>query len=418
LPRGRLPPDKKVSVLPVILIIIAAASLVSFVVWRIKKRKVKKQKPDVKKGVMPFPQFQREVVAAGFTLQESVLLYDIVPSANLANPMAFLTSYKSLDTVISVAMQKFAANGKNQVPAAQKFLGKLLERRKRITIQKMNARKILSGTREIPAGQNVQVVLAGVGVFTTQVVPHSSYFAILSPIVRDLPIDFNWEGKRVTLFFRKINDGEYSFNTTVAKEIEDEKTGDFVLLMQHQVPLFRAQKRNSIRAVFKKQAYIYPIGDDMGRIFAESKPCTLSDISDEGCSVIMEGKVTMPRSVIVQFTLGGQFISINGECRNIQYNRIKNISLLHIKAESIPRDTKNIILAVAFGIIREDNDPARISGTPEKRGGEARQTDEPPSGEAEQGQDEPTDPLLNEQDNQSTSPPLPSAPDNPVSDDH
>jgi c-di-GMP-binding flagellar brake protein YcgR len=419
LPHGR-PPGRKVSALPIILIIIiiAAAAPVSFVVWRIKKRKVKKQKPDVKKGVMPFSQFQRAVVAAGFTLQETEILYDLALSANLENPTAFLMSYKSLDTVISLAIQKFAALEKNKYPAAQEFLGKLLERRKRITIQKINARKILSGSREIPSGQNVQVVLAGVGVFTTQVVPHSSYFAILSPIVRDLPVDFNWKDTKVTIFFRKINDGEYSFNTTIVQEIEDEKNGDFVLLMRHQVPLFHAQKRSSIRGVFKKQAYIYPIGDDTGKTFAESKPCTLSDISDEGCSLIMEGKVTMPRSVIIQITLGGQLISINGECRNIQYNRMKNISRLHIKAESIPRDTKNIILSVIFGIVREADDPVTVHRMPEEGHGAPRQTDEPPSGENEQRQEEPTDLPSNEPDNQSSAPPLTPASGDSVSDDH
>jgi c-di-GMP-binding flagellar brake protein YcgR len=387
----------------VILIVIAAA-LVFFVVWMIKKRKGKKQKLDVKKGVMPVPQFRQKMTAAGFTVQESVLLYDIVASAKLENSLAFLTSYKSLDTVISEAMQKFAVSGKSKDAAAQEFLGKLLEHRKRITIQKMSVRNSLSGSKEIPAGQNVQVVLAGMGIFTTQVTPHISYFSIFSPIVRDLPVNFKWEGRRVTIFFRKINDGEYSFNTTVVKEVEDEKTGEFVLLMYHQESLYHTQRRNSVRAILKRPAHIYPIGDSGGRTFAECEPCTLSDISDDGCSVTIEGKVDMPRSVIIQFTLGGQLMSINGECRNVQYNRMRNVSRLHIKAESIPRDTKNIILSVTFGIINED--PVAINETRE-RDDESRQTDElpsseppssepssdePPSSEGGQGQEEPNAP--------------------------
>jgi c-di-GMP-binding flagellar brake protein YcgR len=368
--------------LPVILVFIAAA-LGFFVVWIIKKRKDKKQKPDVKKGIMPFPQFQQKMAAAGFTVQESTILYDIVASAKLENSILFLTSYKSLDAVISKAMQKFAVSGKSKDPAAQEFLGKLLERRKRITIQKMSVRNVLSGSKEIPAGQNVQVVLAGIGIFTTQVTPHSSYFSIFSPIVRDLPVNFKWEGRKVTIFFRKINDGEYSFNTTIVKEVEDEKTGEFVLLMHHQESLFHTQRRNSVRVTLKRPAHIYPIGDGGGRTFAECKPCTLSDISDDGCSVIMEGKIDMPCSVIIQFTLGGQLISINGECQNVQYNRMRNMSRLHIKAESIPRDTKNIILSVTFGIINED--PVVINGTHE-RDNEPRQTGELPSGELLSGE--------------------------------
>ncbi|MDR1470299.1 MAG: PilZ domain-containing protein [Spirochaetaceae bacterium] len=377
--------------MPVVFIIIAVAAFVSVVVWVVKKRKGKGQKPNVKKGVMPFPQFQREVTAAGFTVQEAALLSDIVLSTTLEDPAAFLDSYQNLDTMIKQAMQKFAAEGKDKLPASHAFLGKLLERRKQVTIQKMNARKILSSSKEIPAGQNVQVVLAGVGIFTTQVVPHNSYFAIFSPIVRELPADFRWEGKKLVLFFRKINEGEYSFSTTVVREIKDEKTGDFVLLMRHEAPLSHLQKRNSVRTMLKRPAHIYPIGDGVGRTFAEGKPCMLSDISDDGCAVTMEGKVDMPRSVIIQLMLGGQLISLNGECRRVQYNRIRNVTLLHIKADPIPRDIKNIILAVVFGIISESNDPVALSGTHGEGGDGPRQTDGPSPGENQPEKEEPND---------------------------
>jgi hypothetical protein len=397
--------QKRGSVVLVIFIIIAVAALVFLVVRLVKKRKVRKQKSAVKKGIMPFSQFQKKVTAAGFAVPEAALLYDIVASAGLEDTTAFLTSHKSLDAVIALAMRQFTATGKNNDPATQVFLGKLLERRKRITIQKMNMRKILSSSKEIPAGQNVQVVLAGVGIFATQVVPHSSYFSILSPIVRDLPVDFRWRERKVMIFFRKRNEGEYSFNTTVVEEVEDKKTGDFVLLMRHEAPLFHSQKRNSVRAALKKQAHIYPVSDGVGRMFAEGKPCVMSDISDNGCSIIMEGKVDMPRSVIVQLTLGGQFISINGECRRVQYNRIKNISRLHIKAESIPREIKNIILSVTFGIIQENNDPVAISGIYEGESGHG-QINEPLPGENGHENGEPNDlpPEDITQDNESAAP--------------
>jgi hypothetical protein len=376
----------------VVFIIIAVVVVASFVVGTIRRGRAKRRKSAVKKSTMSLSQFQQKMIAVGFTTSEAAFLYDIVVSAHHEDPIAFLMSYKTLDTVITTAMQKFAATGKSDDPATQEFLGKLLERRKRITIQKMNARKILSGSKEIPAGQNVQVVLAGVGIFTTQVVQNNSYFSIFSPIVRDLPVDFKWNGVNGMIFFHKRNGGQYSFNTTIVEEIEDKKTGDFVLLMHHEAPLFHAQKRNSVRAALKKQAHIYPIGDGMGRTFAEGKPCMMSDISDDGCSVTMEGKVDISRSVIVQLMLGGQLISINGECQRVQYSRIKNLSHLHIKAESIPRNTKNIILSVTFGIVQENNDPVAISGTHGEGDGDPRQAGEPLSGENGPEKEYPSDP--------------------------
>jgi hypothetical protein len=63
--------------------------------------------------------------------------------------------------------------------------------------------------------------------------------------------------------------------------------------------------------------------------------------------------MNMPHAVIVQFMLYNQLISINGECRSVQYNSTKNVSLLHIWANSIPRATKNSILAMMFGLVNE-----------------------------------------------------------------
>jgi c-di-GMP-binding flagellar brake protein YcgR len=300
------------------------------------------------------------------------LLYEFAFASKLENPLEILSSCKSLDVIIRSVIQKFLVAGKEKDPDSQEFLGKLLDLRKQITVLKLNARKKLSSSREIKSGQEVQVVLAGEGIFATKVSSHDLYFAILSPIVFDLPPDFRWENRRVMIFFPKRNDGEYSFNTTVVREIEDAKTGEFILLMNHQETLSHTQKRQSIRVLLNKHAHIFPIGEGIGRSFAEGKPCTLYDISDDGCAVIMEGKTKMPKAVIIQFTFNNQLIGINGKCESIQYNKLKNASMLHIRANSIPRDTKNIILSVMFGLISKDDEPL-VSIVPAENSGNSHE---------------------------------------------
>jgi hypothetical protein len=49
--------------------------------------------------------------------------------------------------------------------------------------------------------------------------------------------------------------------------------------------------------------------------------------------------------------------------------------------DSIPRDVKNIILSIIFGIIEEHDDKVVINETQGKEGDEFQQTGGPPSGE-------------------------------------
>jgi c-di-GMP-binding flagellar brake protein YcgR len=353
----------------IILVSIAAAAVLVFAVVqivRVFKRRKRNKVP--KKTVWSVQRFHQKAMEAGFTAREAILLNEFALAAKLESPPEVLWSYKSLDVVIKLAMEKFRIAGKEKNLETQEFLGKLLDHRKRIIVYKLNTRKRLAHSREIPAGQEVQVVLEGIGIFTTKVSSHDLYFAVLSPIVFDLPPNFRWESRKVMIFFRKRNDGEYSFNTTVAREIEDLKTGEFVLLLYHQEALFRTQNRQSIRRLLNKQAHIIPIGDGIGRGFAESKPCTLYDISDDGCSVVVAGKMSAPLTVIVQFTLNDQLIGINGKCLSVQYNRVKNVSMLHINANSIPRDAKNAILSVIFGLTNEDDSPFMPDAPPESNG--------------------------------------------------
>jgi hypothetical protein len=353
--------------LPIILFCIIAA-VFGLLTTLIAKKLKNRQKSGLKKSVLSSLRFQQKAMSAGFTSQEAAMLFDLAlsPSSSITNPMAVLWSYKYLDIVIKQVIQNNVLSGKDS--GGQEFLGKLLDHRKLLTVQKINARKSLTRSKEILPGQDVQVVLALVGIFTTKVISHDLYFAVLSPIVFDLPPNFKWENRKVMVFFRKKNDGEYSFNTTVVREIEDSKTGDFVLLLQHQETLSRTQKRQSIRMFLNKEAHIYPIGNGAGRSFAESMPCILNDVSDDGCSIVMEGKMNMPHTVIVQFMLNNQLIGINGECRSIQYNRTKNMSLLHIQADSIPRDVKNIILAAMFGLISVTGEQPVVVETSEEKG--------------------------------------------------
>jgi hypothetical protein len=325
---------------------IVALAAVVFVV--VKKKKGKKRKTG-----LSLAQFQLKAVSAGFTALEGAMLCQLAVAANLDNPMNVFWSYKSLDVIIKSAIEKFYAEKKDKIPANQDFLGKLLLRRKQLTIQKINNSKHLSDTKEIPSGQPVKVVLTGLGIFTTHITDNSADFSVLSPIVFDLPVDFEWTNRKVTIFFHRRDDGEYSFSTTVIRETEDRRTGEKVLLLGHQNTLSCVQKRKSIRIFLNKHADIYPAGESTGMTFATSRPCILHDLSDDGCSVVMDGKADFSRTVIVQFQLCNQIININGDCRSVHYNQAKNLSLLHIKAGPIVRESKNIILAVMFGVMSD-----------------------------------------------------------------
>jgi hypothetical protein len=350
--------------------IAGAALIVLMVIIRVVNNRKPGRPPTAgfQKSTVSPVRFQQYAKEAGFLPKEGLLLYDLARQMDSENPLALLTSLKRLDAAIKMMMDKLSATGKEKDSAGQEFVGKMMEHRKRLTNEKLSAQPGLTDSRGIPVGQNVQVVLANMGVFSTRVQATGQNLAILSPIIMDLPPDFKWENKKVILFFRRKNDGEYSFGTSVVKEVGQEKAGDTILLLRHQDTLSRAQRRQSLRMMMHKNAHLYPVGNSAGRTFSEGMRCVMNDLSDGGCSVILEGKIEMPRTAIIQTTLGGRLISLVGECRAIQYNRAKNVSLLHIETPALPREIKNLILAVMFGIITDSADPdtadAPSSATP------------------------------------------------------
>jgi hypothetical protein len=323
------------------------------------------EKPKRKAPPKVPPQFQRSASEGLiFTEQELAMLLELSDAAQFEGPAVVWSSYKCLDTIVKLLIQKF--DMVEAEPAVQEFLGKLLDRRKQITLEKLNARRRLADTKDIAAGQEVHIILPDIGVFSSHIVGNGDHLTVRLPLIADLPAQFQWSGQKVMGFFRKRNDAEYSFSTLVVREVTDNQSGDFVLLLRHQKALSRVQKRRSLRVALHRQAAIYPFALDSGKVFTESTHGVLNDLSDDGCSAIIRGKAALPSEVIVQVTLDNRIVYIHGECCCVQYNKEKDFSLAHIKAGNIPRDVKNIILCVMFGILEDNDKPPVIIGSSAK----------------------------------------------------
>jgi c-di-GMP-binding flagellar brake protein YcgR len=292
----------------------------------------------------------------GFSDDDMALINGAAAEAGIEPPYKYFWSTTQLDLVLKALTRVLVTIGKLNEASSQALLGTLLEHRKTLELNKANSSKQgLSSTKEIAAGQPVQVILNEIGIFSTQVTKNVEHLEILTPIVADLPPTFSFVGRNLNVFFKRKGDGEYSFNSTASKEVECGETGDFVLYLPHSDTLSRSQKRRSIRVQTWKDAHIYPVDDIGNKSFSEGKKCTLNDISDMGCSAIIDGRSELPPTLIIQFNLCNQLLSLYGERRTIQFNRQKNISLLHVEFQSLPPESKNLLLSFIFGIIEETN---------------------------------------------------------------
>jgi hypothetical protein len=355
------------STLPVFigLALLAAAVILVIKIRRRWKKKIKSAVPlaphrlhNKNSAVMNAGQYLAKGKEIGLSPADCKRLMLLAVSEGLKPPNQFFWSQPQMDIVLKAFMFSLTITNKEDDAANQVMLGRLLEYRKQMSLKKINIRRGLKSTHEIIAGQNVQVILNGVGIFATKVYTNDDCLQVLSPIIHDLPGDFTWKNQKIIVFFRRKNDGEYTFGTTVIEEKKDSRLGEFVLVLRHADTLSRSQKRRSIRTVMQKEAHIYPV-DDASTELTESKLCTINDISDTGCSIYMRGNAGKLSSVIIQFMLHNQLINLHGDCKRVLFNRSKGVSLLHIEFAPLPLKQKNQILGFIFGI-----SPGEPAGTP------------------------------------------------------
>ena len=295
---------------------------------------------------------------SGFTFKEIELLHKLAIKSRLENPSSLFFSQSQLDNCIKALVKSMRLSGVEGDQGNQDFLSKLYDYRTKIEMNKPKIKHGISTSRQISEGQNLRILVEGVGVFRSQIVKSShNNLAISRPISSKIPTAFSWYGQKLSVYFWRDEDAGYVFDSEVLDEVFSK--GIASIKIAHADSLFRTQKRKSIRLKLNKPAYLYPITneDDLHKL--EINPgvkCFLKDLSDTGCAVTIGGKATEGLRVKIQFVLKNFPICMSGTVRSLEYKEEKHRSVLHIEADHLPIEIRNMILGEVFGMLPDDEE--------------------------------------------------------------
>lgn len=292
------------------------------------------------------------------------MLRNLVVQCNLDPPGSVFTSQSQLDKCIHSLVRSARMSGAGDDPQTQGFLSRLYDFRKKIEIERSKQESIVS-TLLLDEGQALRVLVAGIGIFNSQVKKVTTQNITISfPKSTKHHTSVNWKGTEISVYFWREDDAGYVFDTEVLDEILS--TGVRTLKIAHSKTLFRTQKRNSVRAKLHRAAFLYLVPPGEASHILESEPglkCFLEDISDTGCAVTVGGKAESGKRVKVQFAMDNAPVCMTGKVRSVNYAEDSNRSTLRIEAEQLPVETRIHILGEIFGMQKESDDddlPYRI----------------------------------------------------------
>jgi c-di-GMP-binding flagellar brake protein YcgR len=294
---------------------------------------------------------------AGFSFKEIEMLRNFAVKSKIKDPYSLFSSQAYFDRCISTMVRFIKISGENEEQVTQDFLSKIYDYRHKMEMDKGGKQPSISNTRMINEDQVLRILVEKTGVFRSQVVKNTSqYMTITRPVNRKIITKTQWEGTKITVFFWREDDAGYVFDSEVQDEVFS--MGRSSLKIAHSDILLRTQKRKSLRLKTHQTAFLYlvPSGEMPHQMEVEpGLRCILEDLSDSGCAVTVGGKANAGLRVKVQFSLDSTAVCMTGTIRSINFNEDTNRSMLHIEAEPMPIEARNLIFGEMFGMLSLDN---------------------------------------------------------------
>jgi len=302
-------------------------------------------------------QFSNKCRELGFTAKESEVLRRLAVQRGFGDPISIFSSQEQLDMCIRLLMQETKASGKGDERETQEFLSKLYDYRQKIEIEGPMDKVGISDSSQIKNGQVFKILVAGTGFFKSQLVKNANgYMTISRPVSSENASVKRWQGERISVYFWREDDAGYVFETEVKDEVYS--LGILSLKIAHSFSLTRVQKRKSVRAKMGVPAFLYLVDEAEPFHKVEGAPglkCMLEDLSDTGFAVTVGGKAADGLHVKVQFELNQAAICISGTVRSEVFREETNRSILHVEADPLPTEVRNLILGRVFGTLDESD---------------------------------------------------------------
>ena len=295
---------------------------------------------------------------AGMGLSEAKQLRDAAAIAGLSDPTNVLWSPRDMDKAIAVLGAALKRDGRDRSREGVLLMDKVYALRKGIEFEQPRFKYGIRSSRQIGAGQRLRVLVHGVGVFGSTVIDNNARFIVVSyPIGSRLPKDWDWKGKKVSIYFWRREDAGYVFDSYVIDDLRIRSVP--VLQVSHSEALLRTQKRKSIRARSKIPAFLYLLKRIEG---AYERPervpglrALVQDLSEDGAAVAIGGKARPGLQVKLQFGLEERSVVMSGTVRSVDFDADSNRSVLHVEAVTPSPRMRNAIRSFVYNI-REDDD--------------------------------------------------------------
>jgi c-di-GMP-binding flagellar brake protein YcgR len=295
---------------------------------------------------------------AGFSFKELETLRLVAVQCGLADPCSLFTSQNQLDKCLFVLVQHLKESGESEDREAQDFLSRVYEYRQKMEVSAPNAGGRITSSRWISEGQMLRVLISKKRVYVSQIIKNTNqYLTISRPVNKKLPPKSPWTGTKFSVFFWRVNDAGYVFESEALDEVYS--LGISSLKIAHSDNLIRTQQRKSLRVKVHIVAYLYLISEGEPPHEPERRPglkCYVEDISDSGCAVMVGGRAETGLRVKVQFVLEDAVICMTGKVRAINFDGTTGRSLLRIEAEPMPVKMKNIIYGEVFNLSVGDSE--------------------------------------------------------------
>jgi len=304
-------------------------------------------------------QFYAKGKEAGFSFKEMELLRRLAVRCNIENPSSLYWSQAQLDMCIRTMVRGIRMSGEGDEQGTQDFLSKLYDYRKKIEMEKPKVKNGITSSRQISEGQPLRILLAGTGVFKSNVIKVSNTHLTISRPINNKISNVSWGVAKISVYFTREDDAGYVFDAVVEDEVFSK--GISSLKIPHSDALFRTQKRKSVRVKIHLAAFLYLLNEenkeDAGKIeMIPGLKCFIEDLSDCGCAIAVGGKATDALRIKVQFVLDNSAVCMCGTIRSVDFIEEKNRSLLHVQADPLPTETRNQILAEVFGMLPNEDD--------------------------------------------------------------
>ena len=294
---------------------------------------------------------------SGFSLADTMLLWNVAQICELEQPTSLFFSLNSLSRCMNQISNQASADGVTDTAKIQNLLTKLFNFRTKLQNESDNKKGLVT-TQSLDKGQKLRIILPGHGVFFSEILNNGSSIVISVPKQKELiPIPASqWVGKVVNVYFWRQGDAAYVFDTKVIQH--GVFMGKTSISLQHSVDLTRTQKRKAVRAKCEIYGTLFimkkPTADVTAIETQNGYRCFIEDISESGAMIKIGGKGVQNVKIKLQFNIKNKLIVMFGVIRKVDFNEAENYSHLHFECTQIDPVMRNEVLAFVYNILPEN----------------------------------------------------------------